>query len=57
MKQFSCGDVVPGCVRTFAATDEDGILGQVAQHAADDHHLAEVSPELVAQVRARILTA
>lgn len=55
MKVFSCGDVVPGCGRTFTAADEDGILTQVAAHAAHDHGLADVPPALVEQVRSRIM--
>ncbi|CCH89242.1 conserved protein of unknown function [Modestobacter italicus] len=55
MKVFACGDVVPGCGRTFSAADEDGILTQVAAHAAADHGLADVPPALVEQVRSRIL--
>ena len=54
MKTFACGDVVPGCSHSFTAVDEAGILGQVAAHAAADHGLADVSPELVAAVRAHI---
>ena len=54
MKVFSCGDVVPGCGRTFSAAHEDGILTQVAVHAARDHGLTEVPPALVEQVRSRI---
>ena len=49
MKQFSCGDVVPGCGRVFVG-DQDGILADVGRHARDDHGLAEVPPELVDQV-------
>ena len=54
MKIFACGDVVPGCGRTFSAADEDGILTQVAAHATHDHGLADVPPALVEQVRSRI---
>ena len=54
MKTFTCGDVVPGCSHTFSAVDESGILSQVASHAAADHGLTSVSPELVAAVRAHI---
>ena len=54
MKVFACGDVVPGCGRTFAAADEDGILSQVAVHAVHDHGLADVPAELVEQVRSHI---
>ncbi|MEJ5945163.1 DUF1059 domain-containing protein [Pseudokineococcus basanitobsidens] len=56
MKQFACGDVVPGCRKTFTAPSEEEILGSVGRHALDDHGLAEVPPELVEQVRGRILT-
>lgn len=54
MKQFACGDVVPGCTSVFRGESEDDILGQVGAHAAADHGLTEISPELVAAVRARI---
>ncbi|RJK95965.1 DUF1059 domain-containing protein [Vallicoccus soli] len=57
MKQFACGDVVPGCARTFTAPDDDGVLAAVAVHARDDHGLAAVPAPLVAQVRASIRTA
>ena len=54
MKTFACGSVVPGCTASFHAETTDEILAAVAVHARDDHGLAEVSPELVAQVRANI---
>lgn len=54
MKSFSCGDVVPGCQRSFSAADETGILAAVAQHAQADHGLTSVPDELVQQVRAHI---
>jgi predicted small metal-binding protein len=50
MKNFRCGDVVPGCTRAFTGTEED-ILTQVALHARADHGLVAVPPELVSQVR------
>lgn len=56
LKSFACGDVVPGCIRTFTGSDDVDILGQVAVHAAADHGLAEVPPSVVDAVRARILT-
>jgi predicted small metal-binding protein len=55
MKQFSCGAVVPDCHQVFRAPDEAGILGQVADHARDDHGLREVPDEVVAAVRANIV--
>ncbi len=56
MKQFSCGDVVPGCRRQFTADDEDGILRQVAEHARLDHGLETLPPEVAQQVSAALLT-
>lgn len=49
MKQFRCGDVVPGCTRAFVGT-EDEILSQVAAHARTDHGLVDIPAELVGQV-------
>lgn len=56
MKAFRCGDIVPGCARTFTGTEEQ-ILDQVARHAGEDHGLAEVPPALVEQVRAAMVPA
>lgn len=53
MKQFRCGDVVPGCTSSFVGSDDE-ILRLVAAHARDDHGLAEVPAELVAAVRGAI---
>ena len=46
MKQFSCGDVVPGCQRVFSAPDQPGIMDAVAEHAAEDHGLPQLSDDL-----------
>ncbi|WGL51635.1 DUF1059 domain-containing protein [Nocardioides sp. BP30] len=54
MKQFACGDVVPGCDATFAGASDDDILAAVALHASRDHHLTSVPTEMVDQVRAAI---
>lgn len=56
MKQFACGDVVPGCQARWTAEDDDALLGLVASHARDDHGMADVPPELVEQVRSHIVT-
>jgi predicted small metal-binding protein len=53
MKQFACGDVVPGCSRTFRGS-EDEILQAVGQHAQHDHGMTAIPDGLVAQVRSRI---
>lgn len=56
MKQFSCGDVVPGCAQTFRAESDDEILGAVARHAQVDHGMVEIPDELVTTVRGHIVT-
>ena len=56
MKQFACGDVVPGCDAVFDGPTEDEILTSVAAHACAVHGLTEVPAELVTDVRSRIVT-
>lgn len=56
MKRFACGDVIPGCNATFTAADEDGIFAQAVPHAAAEHGIDEVSPELQQTVRSLIST-
>jgi len=46
--------VVPGCTAVFEGQTEDEILGQVAEHAARDHGMDSVPPDVVAQVRINI---
>jgi predicted small metal-binding protein len=55
-KNIACGDVVPGCTFTATAATEEELLAQVAAHAAHDHGVTEITPELAAQVKAAIRT-
>ena len=57
MKEFSCGDVVPGCKARFRGHTDDEILLAVAQHARDEHGIESVSPALADQVRSLIRDA
>ena len=54
MKEFSCGELVPGCWATFQGESDDEILQQVAVHARDEHGMDEVPPEVVDKIRAGI---
>ena len=54
MKEFSCGELVPGCWATFRGRSNDEILQQVAVHARDEHGMDEVPPEVVDKIRAGI---
>jgi len=57
MKQFACGDVVPGCDARFQFATDEEILQAVASHACDAHGIESVPDELVVQVRSLITTA
>jgi predicted small metal-binding protein len=54
MKQFCCGDVVPGCKASFQGSTDDEILGAVAIHARQDHGLTDIPASLISQVRSKI---
>jgi predicted small metal-binding protein len=56
MKQFACGDVVPGCDARFVCSSDDDVLAQVARHAADAHGLVSVPESVVSAVRAHIVS-
>lgn len=57
MKEFSCGDIVPGCTARFRGATEDQILSEVAVHARKDHGMDALPPELAARVRSLIRPA
>jgi predicted small metal-binding protein len=53
MKEIACGDIVPGCEFKASAETEEALLKKVAAHAKEAHGV-DVTPELAAQVRAKI---
>ena len=53
-KYIACASVVPGCGFEATAASEDEILQMVAAHAAHDHGVTEITPELAAKVKAAI---
>ena len=54
MKQFACGDVVPGCDATFSRATDEEIFAEVAAHAQSAHGMTEIPDEVVEQVKAHI---
>ena len=54
MKQFKCGDVVPGCQWVTRSEDENQLLAEISSHARDAHGMDEVPPEVVDQIHAVI---
>jgi predicted small metal-binding protein len=53
-KRIACAEIVPDCPFTASAATEEELLQQVAAHAAHDHGITEITPELVAKVKAAI---
>ena len=52
---LACGDVMPGCAARFENSDRQALMGQVADHAARDHGVVDLTPEVVAAVESKIL--
>jgi predicted small metal-binding protein len=55
-KQFACGQIVPDCAFTADAATEEELLQHVAAHAAHDHGITELTPDLVERVKSAIKT-
>ncbi|CAN5660697.1 hypothetical protein BH11ACT8_BH11ACT8_12370 [soil metagenome] len=55
--KLACGDVMPGCSARFEDESRDGLLGQVAAHAADAHGIDEITPDVRAAVESRVTAA
>lgn len=53
-KYIACAEIVPDCPFTASAATEEELMKRVAAHAAHDHGITEVTPELAAKVRAAI---
>jgi len=53
-KQLACGDVVKGCAFVADAATEEELLKKVTRHAAEDHGVTNLTPELAAKVKAAI---
>lgn len=53
-KHITC--VVPGCTFQDSAPTEPELMAKVVAHAAKDHGVTDVPPELAAKVKAAIET-
>jgi predicted small metal-binding protein len=53
-KHIACNDVVAGCSFTAQAETEAELVEKVKAHAAKDHGVREITPELAAKVKAAI---
>jgi len=52
-KVLRCNDVMPGCPFEARGTEEE-ILKKAADHAAKDHDIKDLTPEIVAKVQGAI---
>ncbi len=55
--KLACGDVMPGCTTRFEDTDKRRMLQEVAAHAASEHGITEITPDVLAAVESRIVYA
>jgi len=53
-KHIACAEIVPDCPFTASAATEEELLQKVVAHAAHDHGITAVTPELAARVKAAI---
>lgn len=51
---LACGDVMAGCAATFSTDTKDELMTQVAAHAAADHGITVITPEIAAAVESKI---
>jgi predicted small metal-binding protein len=54
MFKLACGDVMPGCPARFENSDRDQLMAQVAAHAAAEHGIVDLTPEVRQAVEAKI---
>jgi predicted small metal-binding protein len=55
MFKLACGDVMPGCAARFENTDRGALMADVASHAAADHGITDLTPEIVASVETKVV--
>jgi predicted small metal-binding protein len=51
---IACGQVVPECTFTASAATEEELMQKVAVHAAREHGVDAITPELAERIRAAI---
>jgi predicted small metal-binding protein len=51
MKQFNCGDVVPGCQWVGHNEADEELLAEIALHAREAHGMHEVPPDVADAIR------
>lgn len=52
---LACGDVMPGCLSRFESTSKDDLMQQVGAHAAAEHGITDLGPEVVSAVEDKVV--
>ena len=55
MKELFCGSIVPGCDWHGRAETDAELLRKVAEHARIAHGIEDISPNLLASIRSKIV--
>ena len=55
MKSFECGTLVPGCRWHTSAENEADLVGRVVHHLQNDHGEQMVRPNMIEEIKARIV--
>jgi predicted small metal-binding protein len=53
-KTLKCGDLMPGCSAVIEGKDVAEVMTKAAEHAAQEHGLDNITPELAEKVQAAI---
>lgn len=53
-KHIACNEIVNGCGFTAEAPTESELVEKVREHAASEHGVKDVTPELASRVKAAI---
>ena len=55
--KLACGDVMPGCSARFESTDRDRLMSQIGAHAAEEHGVTTITPDILRAVQSRIVVS
>ena len=53
-KILKCGDLMPGCSAVLEGKDTAEVMSKAADHAAKQHGLTTITPDLAKKVQAAI---
>jgi len=51
---LKCGDLMPGCTAVIEGKDVMEVMTKAAAHAAKDHMLTNITPDMIQKVKAAI---